>query len=235
MRKTALLAVMAVLTLSACSDVSEAVRKAASDKFEDQSGNEILTESYDAMGTLTSVHIVGEIEDPVDGDLSLDLRLDDEGHCSGWIDDGTGKLEVLVNDTNAYLKATPEVIESSMGLDAETAQFMGNKWLLLPPADAASFAEVCSLDEFLGDIASDDMVADLADAGDVSEIDGEKVVAVTNPLEDGSEEIIYVQVDGEHYAVKITSEEPFENITFAEFNEDYNFPDPPKDEILDLS
>ncbi|WP_121257204.1 hypothetical protein [Nocardioides ferulae] len=204
------------------------------DGFADRPADEIVETAKSAMQDLSSVHVAGEVS--TDGTvIGMDIRLSDEGECSGTMDVGAeGVVEVVSTGGESWFRAD-EAFWTTAGIPADQQALVLDKWVVDSEGD---FAEFCDLDELIGDLFdNDDESAEKFTVKGTEELDGEEVVVIEQDDEEEGVSTGYVQAGGEHYMVKIekTEGEDTGSVTFTEFGEDVEVEAPAEDEVVDLN
>lgn len=201
--------------------------------FTEQSGEEIAQTAKDAMAGLESVRVSGAITS--DGqEISLDLAVSTAGECAGTISLGGASAELVGADGKAWFKPSNEFWQAQAGEQAQTIiDLVAGRWVVMS-GDDAGFGEFCQLDSLLDELVSgeDDSTYE---KGDVSDVEGSEAIAVTSTGDDGTS-VGYVQVDGEHYLVKVevTSGDEPGAITFSDFDAEVPAEAPPAEDTVDL-
>lgn len=252
MRTTALLgAALAAALLTGCSDgdpgdgsevgqepttsTSGEPTEAGGDDFLDQEPAEIVAAAQDAMAGLQSVRMAGGMTN--DGQrLDLDVAMSKDGSCSGSITVDGGTFSVIGVGGEMWFQADEAFWTANAGDQAATIiDLIDGRWVVVPPDDD-SFAEFCNLEEFLGEVVSDDGDDDVYELGEVTDVDGVEAVGVVNTTEDGGPSTGYVQVEGEHYLLRMVREEGDEpgDISFSAFDEPVVASAPAPEDTVDL-
>lgn len=241
----------ASLVLTACSDgdsgeasddsseagsPSESSSDTGDDGFADQDAKAIAQAGKDAMAALTSVRVAGSITD--DGqEIGIDLATSTEGDCTGSISLGGASVELLGVDGQTWFKPDDAFWSSQAGAQGEAiARLVAGRWVVVP-ADDENFSQFCDLDSLLDELIDDDGEADdTYEKGEVTDVDGTETVPVTNTSQDSGPATAYIQVDGEHYLLKVerTGDGATGEINFSEFDEPVDAQAPAAEDAVDL-
>lgn len=209
------------LTLTACGS-----------SYADTKPAQVKKDVEKAMGSLTSVHIDGQISE--DGEKGkLDLSVDKDGNCEGTFElDGVGSFEIISVDDKAYFKPDAAFWEAQAGPQgAAIAEMVGDKWVVASEG-MEEIASICDLDDLVGSLA-DDIDKDFK-VGEETTVDGEDVVTVTYTSEDGNKSTGHVLTSAPHYLVDFdTKDEGAAQL--SDFNKKFEPKAPGADEIVDLS
>lgn len=203
--------------------------------FTDQSAEEIADAAKEAMSGLESVRMSGAITTGGQ-EVELDLALSKAGECAGTISLGGASAELIGTDGTAWFKPSDEFWSAQAGAQAETIiSLVAGRWVVVP-GDDDSFSQFCNLDSMLEQMVSGDG-ADSYEKGDVSDVDGTEAIAITSNDEENGSSMGYVQVEGDHYLVKIerTEGEDLGAMTFSDFNEEIDAEAPPAEDVVDLN
>ncbi|MFC7497128.1 MULTISPECIES: hypothetical protein [unclassified Nocardioides] len=202
--------------------------------FEGQSADEIVAQAKKDMEGLKAVRVSGSVT--TDGqEIELDMQLNTDADCTGTIGFGGGTTELLGTGGSVWMKPDEAFWKSFAGDSAEQVMaVVGDKWVVVP-ASEDGFAELCDLDELLGELIDDDDDTEYENTGS-EEIDGQEVLAVEGTGEDGAS-TGYVLVDDPHYLVKVEQTDGDEpgSVTFGEFDEEVTVEEPGKGESIDLN
>ena len=232
------MAALAVLALAAgCGgdDSSGDAGDGGDSDFAKLSGNEIAEAAKADMKELEQVKYAGRIAS-ADSDIELDVQASEGGDCVGSIGLGEGTAQVLSKDGTSWFKPDEAFWRANAGEQADAViAAVGTKWVLDTDSE---FSQFCDIDEFFDGIFSDGSGSD-SDYKTVGtdEVDGEDVVKVDKPDEDGSSAVGYVRIEGEHYLVKLEKEGGDEpgTLEFSEFNEEFEVEAPAEADVVDLS
>lgn len=202
--------------------------------FADQSADDIVKSAKSDMGDLEAVKVSGTMTS--DGqDINIDLQVSSSGDCTGSIGTGDGKAEMLGVGGDTWMKPDEAFWRTAAGGSADTIMSMvGDKWVVIPAdEDLSGF---CDLDEFLDQLLSDDDSGSTYSKAGTDEVDGDEVVKIDDEDSEDGTSTGYVLVDDPHYLVKIEKTEGQDTgeVTFSEFDEDFDVEAPADDEVVDL-
>lgn len=207
---------------------------AGDSSFTDQSAKEIADTAREAMAGLTSVRVDGSITS--DGqEIALDLAVSTDGECAGTVSIGGASAELLGTDGTAWFKPSDEFWTAQAGEQAQTIiDLVAGRWVVMP-ADDDSFGEFCNLNSLLEELVDNDDEGTY-EKGDVSEIDGTEAIAITNTDQEDGPSVGHVQVDGDHYLLKVERTEGDDQgaITFSDFDAEVPVEVPAEEDIVDL-
>jgi hypothetical protein len=216
-------------TLSACG---------GGDDFADETAEDIVQASKDAMSELEAVKVSGSITSD-DQEIELNIQTNSDGDCVGTFEVDGGTAEILGVDGDTWFRPDAAFWEASAG---ETAQqimdLVGDKWVVVPPGEGGGFGEFCDLDPLLDQLLEDE--DDDSEAtftkGDTEDVDGDETIAVKREDAEDGVSTGYVLVDEPHYIVKIdkTEGEDTGTVTFSEFDEEFEAEAPADDDVVDL-
>jgi predicted small secreted protein len=188
--------------------------------FTDQSAAEIAEAAKDAMSGLESFRIAGGLT--TDGqEIQLDLALSTSGGCEGTISAGGGTVELLGVGDQTWYRPDDAFWQAQSGEQAQTLiDLVAGRWIEVGPGEADGFGQFCSPDELLEEMLDDDD-EDTYEKGEVSDVDGAEAIAITNTSQESGPSVGYVQVEGEHYLLKMEREGGDEpgSISFSGFDE----------------
>ncbi len=202
--------------------------------FTEQSADEIVASAQEAMQSLESLRVAGEIASSGQ-EISLDLQVASGGNCTGSISLAGGSADLLSVDGATWFKPDESFWKASAGPQADLIiATVGDNWVLLPPGEA-SFGQFCDLEQFLAGIFTE------ADSGtytkgEVGEVDGEATITITKADEQSGPSEGSILVDGEHYLVQLEQTgDQSGTITFSDFDDEFTAEAPADDEVIDLS
>jgi hypothetical protein len=171
-------------TLSACGGGSKLNGEQA------KTGNQVAQDAVNALRHAATAHMLGNgtiTNAPVTFDLTFKGN-DTKGQVST---NGTTFSVIKIGD-QAYVKGSKATYTALAG--AKVADIIGDRWLLLSGARAASYTSIT-----LSNITSSLNSATWAKAVTQTKLDGKKVVVITN-TKDGSQ--VYVANTGTPYPLK---------------------------------
>ena len=205
------------------------------DDFTAQSGSKIADQSKKAMEELEAVKVDGTVKSNGQ-EVSINMQTNNDGDCSGEIEVGGGKAELVGVDGKVWFKPDAAFWKASAGDSADQiVAIVGDKWVVVP-SDGGGFDEFCDIDDLLDELVSDDDDDDSKyEKGKTDEVDGEDAIAVEHKDDEGTS-TGYVRVDAPHYLVKIekTKGDDTGSVTFSEFDEKFTAEAPADDDVIDL-
>ena len=203
--------------------------------FTEQSADEIVASAQEAMQSLESLRVSGEIASSGQ-EISLDLQVASGGNCDGSISLAGGSADLLSVDGATWFKPDEAFWKASAGPQADLIiATVGDNWVLLPPGEA-SFGQFCDLDQFLAEVFTDGADAGTYTKGEVGEVDGEATITITKEDDQAGPSEGSILVEGEHYLVQLEQTGGQSGtISFSDFNEEFTAEAPAEDQVIDLS
>ncbi|HEY0950087.1 hypothetical protein [Nocardioides sp.] len=207
------------------------------DGFADKTADEIVETAKSDMGDLKAVKVTGSVTS--DGEqLDIDLQASSEGDCTGTLGIAGGSTELLGVGGSMWMRPDEAFWRASAGDNADAViTAVGDKWVVLPESDD-SFQTFCDVDQLLDELLKEDESDDstYSKAG-TEDVDGDKTVKIDNEDPEDGTSTGYVLVDEPHYLVKIEKTEGADTgeVTFSEFDEEFDVEAPGDDEVVDLS
>ncbi len=217
--------VAAVATLAGCG---------GGNNFAEQPAADIQKAAVADMKALDSVTMEGKLTQG-DTELGLELSLNTDGDCTGSLTQGDGTAQLVSTGGKSYLKGDEAFWTGTAGgADQGKAilAVLGDKWALFPQS-TGGFAEICDLDQLLSSLG--DGKSKLT-KGDVSDVDGEEVVAVTSKADDG-DTVAKVATGDKHYILEISKDGGTDSgsFSFSKFDEPVDVQAPAEDQVVDLT
>lgn len=197
--------VVTAAALSGCGAISDSMADLTRSDFSQQGATEIARAAEATMTALSSLRITGSLVVGTEPTF-LDLRLADDGRCSGSLRVTEGDLDVLQNSQGTWLR----------GHDLQ------GKWV----KTAKPFA-LCNLDKWLKGFKvrkdGTDLNGRTMKVGDEVSLDDTKAVQIITVRVEGADDVAYVSSEEPHHVLKMEAEEPTRraNIAFAEFDEEF--------------
>lgn len=207
------------------------------DDFADESAEDIVQASKDAMSELNAVKVAGAIDN--DGrEVEIDIQTNSDGKCVGSISVDGGTAEILGVDGTTWFRPDQAFWEATAGEAAEQVMtLVGDKWVVVP-AGEDGFSEFCDLDDLLDQLLenSDDDDKATFTKGDTQDVDGDETIAVEREDAEDGVSTGYVLVSDPHYIVMIekTEGEDTGTVAFSEFDEEFEAEAPAKEDVADL-
>lgn len=236
----ALASICAATLLTACGggdddsgDAGDSPSADAGAAFTDQTGDEIAAAAKDVMAGLDSLRVVGEVTS--DGTVvALDLAVAAGGNCTGTVTLDSDPVEVVASEGTVWIKAQPDFWRNQVDDAAQAEQVIEateDKWVMFPKGESG-FEDFCDLDSIVGD--DDD--EETYEKGEIADVDGTDAIAVTSTDQDGETSIGYVQVEGEHYLLRVENEgEQPGTITLSDFDTPVEVEVPAEADVYDLA
>ena len=203
--------------------------------------DEIVARAETAMESFGSVRMT--VDNP---EVGFDLAADVEGNCVGSIRSGGGRMEVVKQGDDVYLKGDDAFWkgEEEDGTAAAMARMAGGRYVKTTAANplfVRRIAETCDLEKvragFSGpgpDAGGENILRGLqglAKQG-VTDVDGVPAVGLKGMAET-VEETVFVALRGEPYVLKVTVFEV--QVLFRDYDKQVSVTVPPADETVDGS
>ncbi len=208
-------------------------RSAESQEFLDSEADAILLAAEKDMRVLDSVRMSGTVDQ--DGQPGgVEMTITSAGNCDGELSIGDGAAQLRRIDGEAWLRPDRAFLEASNtdgSVDVDLFMtLIGDKWLKADAAQSEDFADLCDLDELLeGDGGTSEGEAI---KGEVTEIDGQEVVAITTA--DGSDTTVaQVRLEAPHYVLRLENDADNGRFDLSGFDEPFTAQAPPADEVID--
>lgn len=207
----------------------------------DRSGQEILTQAYEATRKAESAHVAAKV-DYQGKPMRIDLSLDKQGHCNGNVRlDGMGKLDIIKSaelvhfrGDAAYWRGAARERHTPQKQTDQMVATLADRWVKIPVSDprAASMTGSCDLDKLTGDFRKG---SPLARKGESTTVDGKAALAVTSPARQGTQ-TDYVATQGTPYILKSTvSGDTAGEALFSAFGVPVDTASPQDSDVLDLA
>jgi hypothetical protein len=203
-------------------------------------GGDLATKAIKANRAATSFTVKGNISDPKEGDVALDLAVDHKGDCKGTIGLGDqGSMGLIKTGKTVYMRYDEKLLraqskgESKADTDAAVKMLVGH-WVKSTSADPdiKDLASMCDIDELLGTFDPTDTAAD---RGEDTTVDGQKAATLTE--KDGKETYtMHVATEGTPYLLKLVvagADQPA-SLSFSGFDKPVGATAPAKKDIVDL-
>ncbi|MEV0094771.1 hypothetical protein [Streptomyces sp. NPDC050738] len=226
---TTALCLTAAAALTACNPFAE-----------EGDGGHLATQSIKANRAATSFTVKGNVSDPKEGDITVDLAIDHKGDCKGTIAlDGQGSMGLIKTGRTVYMSYDEKLLraqskgEPKKDTDAAVKMLVGH-WVKSTTSDAdiKDLAAMCDIDELLGTFDPTDTAAD---KGEDTTVDGQKAATLTE--KDGKETYtMHVATEGTPYLLKLNvagGDQPT-TLAFSGFNKPVGAKAPAKKDIVDL-
>ncbi|MER5949576.1 hypothetical protein ABT127_26340 [Streptomyces sp. NPDC001904] len=219
-----------VAAVCVCASVFAAAPALADDGgAADLSARQLADEAKQELLDATSLHITvtnrSDAERDVRTPARFDLRLDEDGNCTGSLRMGVGganggSVDLVKRGDEVWMKPDGTFWKTQVGGGAGTlaAQLFDGKYVHGTTDDEMlkSFADTCDLDAFRAQL--DDGSAHAAQQklskGDATEVDGTAVVPLTGS-DKGDTLTMYITTDAPHRLVKATEKGADENLTMT--------------------
>lgn len=225
-------ALLGSLALTACGSDSTDTTDASSEPtaeangVQDLTADEILQEASDALDSVTSVRISGDItQDGQQTSLDMQFSNEGEGSATGTVSVGEDSITLLVVDGQVYFSAEASFWESQ-GLPSAFLDSVDGKYVEVPSTDD-SFGTFTDLGQF-----TDELLTPEGDVtkGEESTVNDMPVIQLISSKDDG---VLSIALEGEPLPVQVSSEGEGE-INFTDWNEPVDVEAPPADDIVDL-
>lgn len=229
--------VLALGALTACGTISDLLP--GQDPFLDQSPRSIAKAGFADMREVTSMRVLGSIEDKDNGFTRVDIRLDDTV-CTGTLDVPDGTIRVVSTAKGAWFSADDDFWRAQAGASSPQAdrvvQQYAGKWVAVGKKER-SLLDLCDLDALLSGFTVDkDDTEDSVRAGEVEQVGDADAVPVTG--RDGKEQVTaWVSVDAPHRVLKLApadDEGRPDALYFEEFGQKVVVEPPDKKDIVVL-
>lgn len=221
-------------TSSDSSARSESEETADSTAFVDRPAPEIAQAAKDAMAALDSFAVRGTVTS-ADQTVELDLATSTDGDCAGSVVIGDATLELIGVDGRSWYRPDDAFWRAQAGEDAQTLiDLVAGRWVVAPADSDDGFAQFCEADELISDMITDDEEGGY-ETGEVSEIDGTEVVAVTD-TDEGDGGTAYIETAEPHRILRIekTAADQSGSIDFSAFDEPVDATEPAAEDTVDL-
>lgn len=222
-------ALAATILLSSCGVLSD------DDAFLEQAPREIAKVAFKEMRQLSSMRVLGTVDDDQLGPMRVDLKIDASDACVGSLHTGRGNLDFVQNAKGAWFRGDERFLRSLSGATEQTAATLGRSWFEAGKDDDLS--RLCSWRDLVGDfrVAKDDTVERI-DEDEVEEVGGADAVPITG--RDGKEPTTaWVSVKAPHRVLKMAplrTTGEIEELYFEEFDLDVVARTPPRKDIVGL-
>lgn len=204
--------------------------------FTDRSAADIVSGAKSVMGDLEAVKVTGSVTTGGQ-QIDLEVQANSEGDCTGSFGSEGGKAELLGVGGQLWFRPDEAFWRASAGASADQLmRLVGDKWVVVPAEDD-SFGEFCDIDKLLDQLLSDQgNDKPTYTKGETSQVGGEDVIAIKSESKSEGASTGYVRVDDPHYLTKLekTQGEDTGDITFSEFDKDFDVQAPADDEVVDL-
>lgn len=234
-----------------CASVFAAAPAIADDGGSDPSARQLADDAKQELLDAHSLHLVMTNRSDGSGDArtpaSFDLRLDEEGNCTGSLRMGTGgadggSVDLVKRGDEVWMKPDATFWKTQVPGDAGdlAAQVFDGRYVHGTTDDPmlGGLADVCDLDAFRGqlDSGSARTAQERLTKGEPSRVDGTDVVPLSG-REDGTSLTLYVTEDVPHRLVRATEKSSDEQITMTLTDYDKPVPSatPSADESVDVS
>jgi hypothetical protein len=198
--------------------------------FTDKSASSIELDASTNMLEVKALHYEG-IYTTSDGETtSTDLNLSKSGDCSGTITTSAGTAEILMVNSEAYLRGDEQFWKAAGAAADKVAALSGGKWLNSKETNK-SLTKACDLTHLL--VVLYEHYSDAK--GELAEVNGVPAVELIGE-KNGTTTHTWVAIDVPHYIVKVETEggdEP-STMTFSDFDKELDLTAPTADEIADL-
>lgn len=231
--RAAIAAAATALLLSACS-----VQTTADPEFLAQSPRAITKTAFAEMADLSSVRILGTVVSPGDR-TKIDVRVDDEGNCTGSLELKDGNAQFIHNADATWLKADERFWQQNAQSPQQARQILaalGTSWTEAP-ARSTDVEKFCDAATFLDEFKARKDGGEGRLSKGATELIGETEAIAISAKGGGQSSTVWVAVTSPHRVVKILSRDRGNptTISFEEFGVEVNAEAPAEDDVVDLS
>ena len=225
------------LLLAACGSSDDADSDSGSSdsgsSYADTAPEDIQQDVVDAMQSVTSLHVSGNIVTDQGDPLDMDLSIADNGNCEGTMAvAGSGSFQLIVSGDQAFIKADEDFWRASAGSAADQIiTAVGDSWVTAT-GSMSSVGDACDWEQFTSSWDDEGGDGGVGEVQGTEDVDGQETVKVAYTSDDGTEGTAWVLTDEPHYFVKVDAGEDG-TIELSEFNEPVE-PEIPTD-VVDLS
>ena len=201
-------AVVAAVAVAACGGGSSAK---GGNGVGSQSASQIVTTASDALRSVSSVHLVGDISEGSSGSIGLDLELVPGKGATGSMTESGSTVKLVIIGQQVYLNGGGAFWKKAAG--ASAARKLAGKWIKGPSSEFGGLADELSIGTLLTGLIKNH--GGLA-KGPSTTLHGDKVVAVVDHSKGGT---LYVAATGKPYPLELTdSGAKGGKVTFGAFN-----------------
>lgn len=207
-----------------------------SNDFAKKPPKDIIAAAKTDMGSLTSVHLAGDITNQADK-ITFDMQVTKVGDCHGTLTVGAGKAEIVSVGGAAWMKPDDAFWKAQAGAQAtQIEQVVGDKWVVMP-SSASDLSSLCNLDSLLSKL-NDGSSGSSSSDGTVkgtSNVNGQDAVELDS-TQSGDTLKTWVATGDKHYVVKLEmgGASPG-SVNFTEFDKNFNIAAPATSDVVDLS
>ncbi|MDL5199234.1 hypothetical protein [Streptomyces sp. ALI-76-A] len=237
MRTSSLLGALSAGVLLVCGCGGDSDEEA----FSGQKADDIAARAVTATEKASSVHMKGTAQANGSSTVELDIRVDDQGNCTGTISGDGGRAEllrseggdVLIKGDRAFWTNSARASGGDVKRGERLAGKLAGKWVAAP-ADGPD-AAFCDKKRFLASMDQDKTERQGLKRGETTEVDGEDALTLEKDQE-GSHISMQVATEGEPYILKAaTKGSEDSSVTFDDYGEKVTVQQPPRSEIVDAS
>jgi hypothetical protein len=207
--------------------------------FADRSGRQIAAAARSDMAALRSLRVTGTVTTG-GSEVSIDLRVDGDGNCTGSLGTQQGEVRLLGAAGRTYLKPDAAFWRGLTGARADRVmQVVGDRWVVVPSSEP-TFRQFCNADELIDELV-DELVSESRGTtyrrAGTATVDGRDVVGVDTSGVGGESSTGYVSVDAPHYLVRVEERGGTEpgTVTFSDFDVPVRTTAPVASDTIDLS
>lgn len=221
------------LLVSGCGDDS------SEEAFPGQKADDIAAKAVAATDKASSVHLKGTARTEGAGRIELDVRVDDQGNCTGTISGDGARAEllrskggdVLIKGDRTFWTNSARAGGADGKQGEELAGELAGKWVA-SPADSPD-AAFCDKKQFLASMDQDKTERRDMKRGETTEVNDEDALALEKKQGD-TRISMHVATEGEPYILKATTEgSESSSVTFDDYGEKVEVRMPPQEEIVD--
>jgi hypothetical protein len=200
-------AAAAALALGACGGGSSS----SGGGVASQSASQIVTTAANALRTVSSVHVAGNVSEGASGTLGLDLRLVPGKGATGTMTQNGSSVRLVILGQQVYLNGGAAFWRKAAG--ATVAQKLAGHWIKGPSAQFGGLADELTVNELLKGLL--DNHGGLVKGGSTT-VGGRRAVSVVDHSKGGT---LDVAATGTPYPLQLSnSGADGGKVTFGDFN-----------------
>ncbi len=222
-----------VLLVSGCGGDS------SDEPFSGQKADDIAAKAVAATEKASSVHMKGTAHVKGGSTIELDVRVDNQGNCTGTLSGDGAKAQllrseggdVLIKGDSTFWTNSTRASGGDAKQGEQLAEKLAGKWVTAP-ADSQD-AAFCDKKQFLAAMDQDKTERQGMKRGETAKV-GDEEALVLNKEHKGERISMHVATDGEPYILKTATEgSESSSMTFDSYGEAVKVQQPPQDEIVD--
>jgi hypothetical protein len=193
---------------------------------------ELAKKAKDSLFAVKDTHITAKGTD-VEVDVKVNSSQQVEGHATV-----KGKsLELTVLDDTAYVRIAPGAVQLiadelkiQNSLVTSAAKVVEGKYVKLSDAKA----KLADLPSMIQSFTTSDKPTPVVKRGEVTEVNGVKVIPLTTSAEGGESSTVFIAAQGDPFPVRVTSGKKTVDLTYTKLNEQFTPKAPPAADVVDL-